>query len=140
MAEYGFGAGFLTGLRTDISNATPRQFGTPQDVAIEFTGDIKELFGQYQYPVDTARGKTKITGKAKFATIQGRMYNDLFFGQSITTGQNKFVRPPGEAFTLGSTVVATTNATSAAGSGTLNFAAVPAGVLSGMYVNDTTTS
>ena len=141
MAEYGFGAGFLTGLRTDLSGVqTPRNFGTLQDIAIEFTGDTKELFGQYQYPVDTARGKTKITGKAKFATIQGRMYNDIFFGQSLGTGQSKFIRPPGEQLTLGATVVATTNATSVAGSGTLYFAAVPAGVLSDMFVDDTTTA
>jgi len=141
MAEYGFGTGFLTGLRTDVSGIqTPRVFGTLQDVAIEFTGDIKELFGQYQYAVDTARGKTKITGKAKLATIQGRFYNDIFFGQTLVTGQTKFVTPPGESVTLGSTVVATTNATSAAGSGTLFFASVPAGVLTGMFVDDTTTA
>ena len=140
MPEYGFGAGFLTGLRTDLTGVqTPRNFGTLQDVAIEFTGDVKELFGQYQYPVDSARGKTKITGKAKFATIQGRMYNDIFFGQTLGSGQTKFIRPPGEQLTLGASVLATTNATSAPGSGTLYFAAVPVGVLASMAVQDSTT-
>jgi hypothetical protein len=97
-----FGAGILTGLRTDIAGVqTPRQFGTLQDVAIEFAGDIKELYGSLQFPVDVARGKTKITGKAKLATLQGRFYNDIFFGQTVATGQLKFTVPPGEAFTPG---------------------------------------
>lgn len=90
---YEFGSGILTGLRNDANvsgTQTPRRFGTLQDVQIDFSGDIKELFGSYQYPVDVARGKTKIQGKAKFATIQASAYNDLYFGQTLTTGQLKF--------------------------------------------------
>jgi hypothetical protein len=95
-----FGAGILTGLRNDITGVqTPRQFGTLQDVAVEFSGDIKELYGSLQFPVDSARGKTKITGKAKMATLQGRFYNDIFFGQTLAKGSLKFTVPPGEAFT-----------------------------------------
>jgi hypothetical protein len=98
---YEFGSGFLTGVRTDLGGTqTPRPFGTLQDVTIEFSGDIKELYGQLQYPVDTARGKTKISGKAKFAGIKAAMYNDIFFGpvSAQTTGQLKFAR--NEAATL----------------------------------------
>ncbi len=103
MSMFEFGAGILTGLRTDIAGVqTPRQFGTMQDVAIEFAGDPKELYGALQFPVDTARGKTKISGKAKMATIQGRFYNDIFFGQTLAKGQLKFTVPPGETFTPGS--------------------------------------
>lgn len=88
--EFGFGSGLLTGIRTDVVSSTPRRFGVLQDVNIEFTGETKELFGQYQFPVDTARGKTKITGKAKLAEINTRAYNDLFFGQTAATGQLKY--------------------------------------------------
>lgn len=98
--NFGFGAGFMTGLRTDLTGVqTPRQFGIMQDVTIEFTGDIKTLFGAYEFPVDAARGKTKITGKAKIARIQAEEYNDLFFGQTTSAGQQKLVLPPGEGFT-----------------------------------------
>jgi hypothetical protein len=36
-----------------------------------------------------ARGKCKITGKAKFASINGKMLNDLFFGQPLVAGMKK---------------------------------------------------
>lgn len=132
-----FGAGVLTGLRNDISGTqTPRRFGTLQDVQIDFAADAKELFGSNQFPVDVARGKTKITGKAKFATIQATAYNDLYFGLTTNTGQLAFVY--NEAATLGTVVTAATSAATASGA-TLNFSAVPAGVAVGDAVTDGTT-
>ena len=113
MTEYAFGAGFMTGTRTDLAGVpTPRRFGTLQDVTIEFNGDIKELYSSYQFPVDAARGKTKITGKSKLATLQASMFNDLFFGQTLSAGQTKITIPPGEAFTPGSSAVSYTVAMS----------------------------
>lgn len=97
--EFGFGSGILTGIRTDVSGVTPMRFGALQDVNVEFTGDTKELFATQQYPIDTARGKTKITGKAKVAEIKAQMYNDLFFGQTLGTGGLKFAW--NESTTLG---------------------------------------
>jgi len=90
--EFGFGSGILTGIRTDIttSTQTPVRFGALQDVSIEFSGDTKQLWATQQYPIDSARGKTKITGKAKVAEIKARMYNDLFFGQTLSTGSLKY--------------------------------------------------
>lgn len=89
-SQFMFGSGLLYGTRTDTANNTPRLFGTMQDVSVDFDGEIKELFGQFTFPVDVARGKTKISGKAKFATVAGEIYNDLFFGQTLTTGQKAF--------------------------------------------------
>jgi hypothetical protein len=86
LVQVGFGSGLLYGIRTDIAVATPRRLGIMQDVALAFAGDAKELFGQFQYPVAVARGKTKITGKAKFAEINADTYNDFFFGQNSVTG------------------------------------------------------
>lgn len=97
--EFGFGSGILTGLRTDVANATPERFGALQDVSVEFNGDIKELFATQQFPIDVARGKTKIQGKAKVAEIKGSMYNNLFFGQTLATGQLKYAY--NESTTLG---------------------------------------
>lgn len=92
MAQYGFGSGTLWG--TPLTNAsgnaiampTPILFGTLQDVSIDISGDTKQLFGQNQFPVAVGRGKAKIQGKSKFAQINGRILNDLFFGQTTTAG------------------------------------------------------
>lgn len=57
-----------------------------QDVSLDISGDLKELYGQKQFPEAVARGKVKLGGKAKFARINGKMLNDLFFGQTLGTG------------------------------------------------------
>src|SRR5438552_1643257 len=84
--NFGTGTLFATPNAGDLAaNPTPMKFGTLQDVSIDFSGDIKELFGQYQFAVDTARGKIKIAWKAKFATINGKQLNDLFFAESLVS-------------------------------------------------------
>lgn len=88
MAVYGFGSGSVLAYRTDISNPTPIQVGVLQSVEIDFSFDIKELNGQFQFPVDTARANGKITGKASTAKIDVLTYNELFFGQTVNTGQD----------------------------------------------------
>ncbi len=87
--QLAFGAGALWGNRTDVtgSGIGPDQFGILQDVQIDWDWTTKELWGQFQFPVDIARGQGKITGKAKFARIFGAIYGDLFFGQTPATGQ-----------------------------------------------------
>ena len=87
MAQYMFGSGVLFGTRTDVANSTPVQFGALQDVSVDFSFDSKELYGQNQFPLAVARGKGKVTGKAKLARILARSFNDLFFGQTLSTGQ-----------------------------------------------------
>lgn len=87
MFEFGSGQlfGFPNGGNT-AANPTPIKFGTLQDVSLDISGDLKELYGQKQFPEAVARGKIKLTGKAKFARINGKMLNDLFFGQTLGTG------------------------------------------------------
>jgi hypothetical protein len=87
--QLAFGAGALWGNRTDVtgSGIGPDQFGILQDVQIDWDWQTKELWGQFQFPVDIARGQGKISGKAKFARIFGAIYGDLFFGQTPATGQ-----------------------------------------------------
>jgi hypothetical protein len=135
-AQYGFGSGILYGIRTDISGVAPIRFGVLQDVTIDFAAEVKELFGQQQFPVDVARGKTKITGKAKFALLQTSVYNQLFFGQTSALGQQLFAF--NELQTVPAAVSVATSATSAVASTTLTFASVPAGVVAGASVRDTT--
>jgi hypothetical protein len=87
--QLAFGAGALWGNRTDVTGTGigPDQFAILQDVQIDFDWTTKELWGQFQFPVDIARGQGKITGKAKFARIFGAIYGDLFFGQTPAAGQ-----------------------------------------------------
>lgn len=91
MATYGFGAGALWGTPLSdangaaIANPTPVLFGTLQDVSVDISGDVKELYGQNQFAEAVARGKAKIAGKAKFARLNGALINSLFFGQTMTS-------------------------------------------------------
>jgi hypothetical protein len=85
--EFSFGSGVLWASRSDIANATPVRFGALQDVTVDFDGEMKELFGQYKYPIDVAAGKAKITCKAKAARISTVQFNSIFFGATVTAGQ-----------------------------------------------------
>ena len=84
---YSFGSGVLIGTRTDVANATPVNFGLVQEVTIEEAATIKELYGQFQYPVAIARGSMKTTGKAKVARISGLAFASLFYGAQPQAGQ-----------------------------------------------------
>jgi hypothetical protein len=88
-----FGSGTLWGVpvggATTLTNPTPMKFGTLQDVSLDISGDVKQLYGQKQFPEAVARGKCKITGKAKFAYINGKQLNDIFFGQLIGAGMKQ---------------------------------------------------
>ncbi len=86
MTAINFGVGTVIGRRTDISNPTPAFLGILQDIEIDFDQTLKELIGQYKMAVDVAPANLKVTGKAKQARIQANMLNDLFFGQTLTTG------------------------------------------------------
>lgn len=87
MALFTFGAGDLWGINTSSPTNTPQRFGTLQDVSLDVSFSSKELYGSKQFPVAIARGTGKVTGKAKFAQINGDIYNNLFFGANSVTGQ-----------------------------------------------------
>jgi hypothetical protein len=86
MAAFNFGVGSLWAARTDVSNPTPAQFGTLQDISVDFDFTSKPLMGQYQIPVAVARGGMKVNLKAKSATINSGIFNQSFFGQTQTVG------------------------------------------------------
>ncbi len=132
--QFAFGSGTLWGIRTDIADSTPIRFGTLQEVQVDFQGEVKELYGQQQFPVDVARGKHKIMGKAKMAEINALTFNDLYFGQTRQTGQMQFAQ--GEELTM-ATVSAAVSADTTSGT-TLTFTSVPAGVLAGAPVKNVT--
>lgn len=90
--QFLFGAGVFWGTPLSdssgaaISNPTPVQLGTMQDISIDISFDTKELYGQNQFPVAVGRGKGKMAGKAKFAQVSGAALNSLVFGQTVTAG------------------------------------------------------
>ena len=87
-----FGTGTLWGTATSdalgntIANPSPVKFGILQDTGFSFERDLKMLYGQQAFAVAVAGGKMKLSIKAKLAQISGRIYNDLFFGQALSTG------------------------------------------------------
>lgn len=87
-----FGAGQLFALPGTFSggafNASPVWFATLQDVDITIDATIKELRGQFQFPDDTAISDKKITWKAGFGRFSIDVWNNIYFGDTISTGSN----------------------------------------------------
>src|SRR5882724_10875273 len=81
-----FGAGQLFAVPNSGSPAQPAQFGTLQDVSVNFSFTNKELYGQYQFPVAIGRGPGKVDGKASAASINAAAMNNIFFGGTTSTG------------------------------------------------------
>ena len=87
-----FGAGvlFATPLNdaygTAIALPSPIQFGIVQDITIDDSADVKELYGANQYPVDIGRGKAKLAIKCKQAQFSAELFNSIYFGQSLVAG------------------------------------------------------
>ena len=91
MSQYGFGSGSLWAVPTytlagvAVTLPDPVAFGGLQEGHVEFSGNVKELYGQYAFPLITLPGHRKITGKSKFGQISARAMN-LFFGETAAAG------------------------------------------------------
>lgn len=92
MPQYVFGSGVLYGTPISdasgatISNPTPVQFGELQEGTVDISFDLKELYGNKQFPVEIGRTKGSINGKSKAARLNGLLLNNLFFGQTVADG------------------------------------------------------
>lgn len=90
--QFAFGTGVFWGTPlTDangnaIANPTPVALGVLQDLSLDISFDTKTLYGQNQFPVAVGRGKGKMSGKSKFAQLNGVSINALVFGQTMTNG------------------------------------------------------
>lgn len=80
MAQYMFGTGQMFSM--PVGGGAPLRIGALQDVSVDFSGDTKMLHGQYQYPLDVARGKSKLEWKASTANIDANAFNNLYFGMA----------------------------------------------------------
>lgn len=81
-----FGPGIAMVARTDVANGTPLNAGFVNEFSLDFSASQKDLFGQYQFPLVSARGTIKATGKFKNAVLSGLVMSSIFFGQSMTAG------------------------------------------------------
>lgn len=86
MAQSVFGTGFLFATPSG-ANPTPTRFGRLQDVAVDFSFDMKMLYGSFQFPVEQARGKAKCDIKATLGVIDPSLFNNIFFGLTTATGE-----------------------------------------------------
>ncbi len=142
MPQLSFGSGnaFAVPL-SGLNDQTPVQFGTLQDVSLDFAFTTKDLMGQYQFPVATARSMGKITGKAKYANFSARSFNLVFGGTITSAGQNNVAATESGAVPAGSgyTVTAANSATFVTDLGVLYaatgkaFAKVASAPASGQY-------
>jgi hypothetical protein len=86
---YMFGAGnvYLTPQVGAGVVATPQKVGTLQEVSFDISFESKELYGNKQFPVMVARGKGKISGKAKTGEFKGALILSLLSGATQATGR-----------------------------------------------------
>lgn len=86
------GTGVLIGtpnLGLLATNPQPTSYPVLQEVSVEFKGDLKGLYGQYQYSLDTLRGKVKVTGKGKMIVPTPDTLGQLFFGLNTSAGVDR---------------------------------------------------
>lgn len=126
-----FGAGVLFATPTyDASGSaiavpSPVQFGIVQDVTIDDSADVKELYGANQYPVDIGRGKAKLVIKCKQAQFSAQLFNSIYYGQTLVAGYAAVV-----ADTVGTAVP------TGAGATAVNVNAVATGGASAIFAAD----
>jgi hypothetical protein len=82
---FGPGVGWCTPL-TDFqgnaaANPTPFLIAGMQDISLDLSADLKELYGGNAVAVAIGRGKQKFSVKIKNAQVNGRLWNTLYFGQ-----------------------------------------------------------
>jgi len=94
MFQFGIGGMFAKANGGNLATtvAQIQQFGTIQDVDVEFSQKLVSLYGQNKFPDDVAPSDMKLSGKAKFAFLDIDIYNQLYFAETISTGQ-KIMQP-----------------------------------------------
>lgn len=92
MAQYVFGAGsmyatpLLDANGNTISNPTPLKLADLQEGSIDLGADMKKLYGQNSFPVAVGVGKRDLGIKIKQARVSSRIWNAIFFGQTLAAG------------------------------------------------------
>jgi hypothetical protein len=81
-----FGSGVLIGTQLNVANPTPINFGLVQKVSVNTSVSVKELYGQYAFPVAVGSGTRKVQCKASLARFSGQALGRLFYNQVPSAG------------------------------------------------------
>lgn len=132
-----FGSGYLlaapqTSSGNPAPDPTPLQVGVIQNIKFTLGADIKSLFGQQQWPVDSAVGKRSIKGSFEFAQISNTLLSQLFTGDTVTAGASQTALS--EAHTVPASSVYTVTVTNAADTPLIDFGVTYA--LTGLPLTD----
>lgn len=88
MAQFLFGVGTLS--IQPVGGGSPQIFGSLENISVDFSADLKEINGQYTYAQTVGRGKSKIQCKATSAQLDTRLFNQAFFGQTVSNGSTAY--------------------------------------------------
>ena len=107
-----FGSGVLIGTQLNVANPTPINFGLVQKVSVDTSVSVKELYGQYAFPVAVGSGTRKVSCKASLARFSGQALGRLFYNQTPTPGStvSQFAEVHNVPATPGPYAVTVTNA------------------------------
>ncbi len=81
-----FGSGVLIGTQLNVTAPTPINFGLVQKVSVDTSVSVKELYGQYAFPIAVGSGTRKVQCKASLARFSGQALGRLFYNQVPTVG------------------------------------------------------
>jgi hypothetical protein len=81
-----FGSGVLICTQLNVTPPTPINFGLVQKVSVDTSVAVKELYGQYAFPVAVGSGTRKVQCKATLARFSGQALGRLFYNQTPTAG------------------------------------------------------
>lgn len=110
MYQFGSGTAFVTPFGpAAAANPSPIQLQTLQESNIDISNSQKELMGKNQFAVAIARTTGKMECKFKFANLNIKGMNDLFFGGAVQTGQEIGVPDFSSAITSHAAIISTTN-------------------------------
>lgn len=85
--------------------ATPVRIARLQDITLEHAIDEIDMYGEKGYAAEKGFGKRKLTGKAKFGMISGRLLEMCFDGAALTTGSSNLEVVESGAITAGAITV-----------------------------------
>lgn len=84
--QLSFGSGAMYAVPTG-SNPTPVRMGVAQNMSVDFSQSTKPLYGLNRLPVAVGAGEMTVKGKCTIAQMQARLQSDIFFSESLLTGQ-----------------------------------------------------
>lgn len=86
MSQPLFGTGLLVLTPTLAGVVTPIQVAVLKDISLDVSYTKKDLIGNLQFPVDSAKGEGKLSGKAKSGYFAGGLISAILSGSTTTVG------------------------------------------------------